>query len=70
MTAFVVYTPEFKDVTKNFSHMFYLYLFLLSLVSSIFSFFNFVSIGAFYAKITDKLIGGCNLRIVLIEKKP
>ncbi|CAF1092273.1 unnamed protein product [Brachionus calyciflorus] len=48
----------FKTETKQFSFLFYISLFLLSLINEFFAFGAYVTLGSFHAKISDRLIGG------------
>jgi hypothetical protein len=57
-TLFVFLTPSFKSEQGGFSYSFYIVYFLVNLVNSVVSYFFYVAVGAFQARIVDKSLGG------------
>ena len=58
IAAFVYVTPLFKEDNNEFPFYYYMLCLVINAVHSIFAYMMFVSQMAFFAKISDKTIGG------------
>lgn len=58
IAVFVYLTPSFKDANNEYPFYYYILCLLVNSIHSIFTYSMFVSQMAFFAKISDKRIGG------------
>ena len=66
MTGILVYfTPRFMDVNGNYPPSYFILFFFYSLVNSIFDSTVFISQIAFFAKVSDPMIGGTYMTLLV-----
>ena len=57
-TGFIYITPQFKNANNEFNYQFYIAYFIVNTLSTSISFILNLTLGCFFAQISDKKIGG------------